>query len=72
MICAVYKYTFIHSFIHRVARLNSRGGGCFKGHALCYTGFEKFLYRDLSRSFRAQCLCQMEGGLCPAGRRVIT
>ena len=31
-----------------VARLNSRGWGCLKRHALCQTGFEEFFYRDLS------------------------
>lgn len=48
----------------RVATLDSMGGrgrlGRFKGHALCQTGLEEFLHRDLSLSFRAQCLPQME------------
>ena len=37
-------------------RLNSREWGCFKSHALCQTGFEELFYRDLSLSFKAQCL----------------
>ena len=37
----------------------------------CKTGFEELLYRDLSLSFKAQCLPQMEGGLCLAWCHVV-
>ena len=34
-------------------------------------GFAEFLYRDLSLSFKAQCLPQIEGVLCLAGCHVV-
>ena len=65
MLLQRHKAIFWYAF--GVGLLNYRGGGvlgwgCFKGHALCKTGFEEFLYRNLSLSFKAQCLPQMEGG----------
>ena len=34
-------------------------------------GFTEFLYRGLSLSFKAQCVPQIERGLCLAGSHVV-
>ena len=55
---AIFWYAF------GVALLHSRGWG---GHALCETGFEEFLCRDLFLSFKLS----VPRGLCLAGCGVV-
>ena len=48
------------------------GGGCSKDYALYYSAdFLFFLYWGLPLSFKAKCLHQIDGGLCPAGCHVV-
>ena len=59
-------------YAFRVAWLNFRGRGCSKDYALYYSAdFLFFLYWGLPLSFKAKCLHQIDGGLCPAGFHVV-
>ena len=59
-------------YAFEVAWLNSRGWGSSKGAcSRLDCGFVECLYRGLSLFFKAQCLPQIQEGLCLAGCHVV-
>ena len=68
----LHRHRAIIWYAFGVAWLNSWGVGLFyRLYFVLECGFAEFLYRGLPLSFKAQCLPQIEEGLCLTGCHVV-